>query len=44
VLAQVNQFCNSQLHDDATLMVVAALDSSESVANSGVECSGIHAS
>jgi phosphoserine phosphatase RsbU/P len=44
VLAQVNQFCNSQLHDDATLMVIAALDSSELVANSAVERSGIHVS
>ncbi len=40
----VNQFCNSQLHDDATLMVIAALNSSESADNSAVECFGIRVS
>jgi sigma-B regulation protein RsbU (phosphoserine phosphatase) len=30
MLVQVNQFCDSQLHDDATLMVIAALASENS--------------
>jgi len=41
LLARVNQFCNSQLHDDATLMVIAATDSNDSHASSTAECSGV---
>lgn len=41
LLACVNQFCNSQLHDDATLMVIAALDGNESGENSTAEYSGM---
>jgi serine phosphatase RsbU (regulator of sigma subunit) len=41
LLTRVNEFCNSQLHDDATLMVVAALEDSESCEGSNAEWSGI---
>jgi len=30
LLARVNQFCDSQLHDHATLMVIAAVDGNDS--------------
>jgi sigma-B regulation protein RsbU (phosphoserine phosphatase) len=41
LLARVNQFCNSQLQDDATLMVIAAVESNDSHENSTAECSGM---
>jgi phosphoserine phosphatase RsbU/P len=41
LLTRVNEFCNSQLHDDATLMVVAALEDNESCEGSNAEWSGI---
>ena len=44
LLARLNAFCNSQLHDDATLMVVAAVDLNESRESSTAEFSGIRLS
>jgi phosphoserine phosphatase RsbU/P len=40
LLDRVNQFCNSQLHDDATLMVIAAVSDDEHK-SSTAECSGM---
>ena len=44
LLARVNQFCNSQLQDDATLMVIAAVESNDSHESSTAECSGMRLS
>ncbi len=44
LLERVNQYCNSQLHDDATLMVIAAVESNDSRASSTAECSGARSS